>query len=738
MPSIQEQVSSILKNRQTHLPELKTIKEQCEGTVRSLAKAAAEVERLLQKFSDDKQLSDGCRGLLGCLQDLEGKAADLRSGADDAVKRFSRQTINIGFGGSKGTGKSFLLQKLSGLTDNEVPSADGMPVTAVRSVLRNSSDNNAIVRFHDEAGFLEKRVNPLFNALGLPCPLSLEDFRAVELSESSASDERQRKYIQDLKAWQESISSWSLLLTGRQQTIELKDLRPYVAYTVLDDSGRPRKNYLYLAVNYVEIRCEFPKADARDLMLIDLPGLGELDPALNDRHTEGFANNVDACLLIRRPDGTRMDWDEQAQQTLETLKRSSPRAGRPEDFIQLVVNGGGCQDDKIDLMYNETIKRIGSAYTVIRTKSSDSDGLSNDVLHVVLEQLAGHLEATDTAVCKDLEKRQAVLDSEIAVFAKEAKKFLRGFCEVEDDDELIRKVAGAAQRAFASQSRRALRELEAKAAADDDVPEIVEQLDGIKETIDEFIQNGLGCGSLEQWEKKNSDDVALNQSPKTILANEVHTLRVKIANEFSHSLDAVYDKYVQQIQNDAVNAFNAPEVMNGLLQAGSPEENLRQLMQYMENSDRSLPDMQQAVDSLLSLRIEHRTQFYPRSYEPIRRLKRIIDDDEKLLGQSMEEKLESIFQTLQDAGSRAMQEICNLLAEETRKALYNILYVAYERFDDLILRSPNADNEWIRFFKAYHQIIGTGSSSEQRARLIVLNQAVKTLDRLASCHKEEC
>ncbi|MDO4840682.1 MAG: hypothetical protein Q3990_08455 [Desulfovibrionaceae bacterium] len=737
MPSIQEQVSRILQNRQAHLPRLKTIKEQCEGTTRNLAQAVAGVDHLLQKFSDDKQLNECGRGLMENLHGLEKTTAQLRKEAEDAVKRFSRQTINIGFGGSKGTGKSFLLQKLSGLTDNEVPSAEGMPVTAVRSVLRNSSDNNAIVRFHDEAGFLEKRVSPLFKALGLPSPLSLEEFGAAELSESNASDERQRKYVQDLKAWQQSITSWSGLLTGRQQTIELKDLRPYVAYTVLDENGNQKKSYVYLAVNYVEIRCEFPKAEARDLMLIDLPGLGELDPALNDRHTEGFANNVDACLFIRRPDGTRMDWDEQAQQTLETLKRSSPQAGRPEDFIQLVVNGGGCQDSNVDLMYNETKKRIGPEYTVICTRSSDSDGLSNDVLNIVLQQLAGRLEATDSAVCQEVENHQASLDSEITAFAKEAKKLLRRFSEVEDNEELIRHVAQRARKAFARLSQNTLMKLETNATADEDVPEIIDQLDGIKKSIDEFLQTGLGCGSREQWEKDNIDEVSLSLSAKDVLIDNVHTLRVKIANEFSHSLDTVYHGYVQQIQNDAVNALNAPEVMNGLLQAGTPEENLRQLMHYMENSELSLPDMQQAVDSLLSLRIEHKTQFYPRSYDPIRRLKKIIDDDEKLIGQTREEKLDSVFQTLQDAGLRTVQEIGNILAEETRSALYNILYVAYESFEDLIARGPNAEDEWIRFFKSYHQIIITAGGSDMRARLIALNQALKALDRLAVNHKED-
>ncbi len=735
MPSIQEQVSRILQNRQAHLPGLKTIREQCEGTARNLEQAVTGVYSLLQEFADDKQLSECGSGLMGNLHGLKNKTDELRKESEDAVKRFSRQTINIGFGGSKGTGKSFLLQKLAGLTNNEVPSDDGMPVTAVRSVLRNSSDNNAIVTFHDEAGFLEKRVRPLFQALSLPSPLSLEEFRAAELSESSASDERQRKYIQDLIEWQKSITTWSGLLTGRQQTIALKDLRPYVAYTVLDENGKPtKKNFVYLAVNYVEIRCEFPKADVRDLMLIDLPGLGELDPTLNDRHTEGFANNVDACLLIRRPDGTRMDWDDQAQQTLETLRRSSPRAGCPEDFIQLVINGGGCPDDKVNLMYDETKKRIGEKYTIIRTQSSDSDGLSNDVLNVVLDQLAGRLEAIDSAVCQELEKHQAELDSEITAFAKEAKKLLRGFCEIEDDEELIRHVAHRAQGAFATLCDNTLEKLGACATADEDVPEIVDQLDGIKKAIDEFIQTGFGCGSREQWKKENIGDVALDMNANHVFTRTVHTLRVKIATVFSQSLDRVYHDYIQQIQNDAVNAFNDPDVMNGLLQASSPEENLRQLMQYMENSELSVPDMQQAVDNLLSLRIEHKTQFYPRSYEPIRRLKDFAKKDPQLIGQSREEILDSAFHTLQAAGLRTVLEIGNILAEETRKSLYNILYVAYESFEDLIARSPHAPNEWIRFFKSYHQIISTAGGSERRARLIALNQAIKALDRLAINH----
>ena len=62
-------------------------------------------------------------------------------------------------------GKSTTLQSFSGLGDAQIPTGDSLTVTAVRSVIYNKSQDNAVVELRAESEYLNDVVNPAFQQI---------------------------------------------------------------------------------------------------------------------------------------------------------------------------------------------------------------------------------------------------------------------------------------------------------------------------------------------------------------------------------------------------------------------------------------------------------------------------------------------------------------------------------------------------------------------------------------------
>lgn len=730
MSTVSDQIAEILKQRKSRLPQLEGILKRCAPIQQPLNEVDNMLDDLASQSSDNERLVYTCGK---CRERIAGFRNDLNKLIQEvgvARTRFNRDTINIGFAGTKGTGKSFLLQKLSGLTDNEVPSADGMPVTAVRCNIKNSSENKAHVLFYDAQGFLENRVQPFCRELHINAPVTLEEFRRMQLPPSFESD-KEEIYRQKLLDYQQALHEYEGLLTGTEQAIELADLRKYVSYT-LPRADRPGGDpvHYYLAVSKVDINCTFPRTDVTSLQLIDLPGLGELDPSLESRHTDSFKDMVDLCLYVRRPSGTRMDWDQQAQKALDTLTDNCPLSrAKAADFILMVINAGGCNEENAIIMADETSQKLGTRYTILRTASSDSDGLSQDVLVKALNHLAKTLPENDAVIFSSLSDQFRSIQSGLEEFLTNAKRLLRQEGQGQDMQEITQQAARDAKRSFATQNRDVLNELERGAAGQEDPEALLAKLEQIEAELDEYFSNGMEKGSQEEWLKYARERIAEDNTPDKLRADSINAMRVHIAQNFSTTLDIVYAKYVSDLQQNAVDALNSPKVLNGLLNAQTPKENLELLLNYIDNSDLPIPNMRKAVKSLLNLKIEHNAQFYPRAYDPVRALKNAMRNrGGELDGNTEEQEADSLFRFLTSIGTYTVSEIKKTLVEEARRALYNILFVAYEMFDDYMIRHADSELEWNRLFKAYFDDIRQNERKVNKS--YILNKAVKLLDNV--------
>ena len=696
MSDIPAKIDEIIRERKKCLPRLKEIKDTCDKLGGALNNAEGALEELNQGPDDNAELKGSCEHYFNKISEFRKTMNDLEKDVLLNKIRFGRDTINIGFAGTKGTGKSFLLQKLSGLTDNEVPSGEGLPVTAVRCTINNSEENKAHVIFYDERGLIRERLAPFFRAVGVTAPDSLDEFIKMDLSKAGDGSDKAEILRQKLQEFQENHKDFAEYLSGKEKTFELPDLRKFVSYSVKKPDGTSGKCYTYLAVSNVTINCPFPRTDVKALQLIDLPGLGELDPSLESRHTEGFKDNVDVCLFVRRPSGTRMDWDQEAQKALDVITDSSP-VSKKSDFAILVINSGNCNKDNAAVMIEETRSKLDERYKILATGSSDSAGLSADLLAPSLNHLADKLPGLDAAIISGLTERLSALKKDIRDFAEKVSQAFGDLCRGQDTPQEI--LFAAAQKAkgdFSLSSDKILAELDEGAHDKEIMQESIDKkIQEIQKGLEDYLQNGMNHGSRAAWNDYVARRISVAGGVGPVVTEMLNLLRVEIALRVA-ALENLFRAKVEEVQEKIVHALNGPNVLNNMLDKGGALENLQYFLDCVMAVETPDKKMSQAIKRILDLKIDFNTQIYPSAYEPVRRLRKLIENITSL----DYNKVESLHMHLTQNGLRTMTNLRATLLEKA-DLVFNIVSVAYDFFSDTIIRGPNADKEWLRFFTRF-------------------------------------
>jgi hypothetical protein len=246
------------------------------------------------------------------LMKLESQIRTERDRLNDLIVRLSRPTLNIGVVGRMGQGKSTFLQRLSGLSDDEIPARKGGACTAVRSTIyHHEGETKASVTFHSEHSFLQEVIGPYYEALGFANPpANLDVFASALLPMEPTGVTLQTMYGHLKDDYQKNLAHYrNYLKDSSPRTIDIpKEQIP--TYVVQQRDGHNRlTTFNHLAVREVNIRCRFKQSGVNKLGLVDVPGLG--DTRLGDTKLilETLGREVDAVLFLRRPDSQRYQWD---------------------------------------------------------------------------------------------------------------------------------------------------------------------------------------------------------------------------------------------------------------------------------------------------------------------------------------------------------------------------------------------------------------------------------------------
>lgn len=703
--NVAAKIHAIVTSRRSQLPGIAAEKNAIDGALSALASLEAALVTLARDPKADPELGSLVAANVPAIRELLLQAHEflLRLEA-----RFSRPTVNIGVSGQARVGKSTLLQTLSGLGDEALPTGTGQPVTAVRSVIVNSERALATLQMHDFTSFRADVLVPYFEALQLEgVPNSLAEFTAMGLpSPTLEGDNGRNVMLQRLAAMQEASRYIGELLTGKPHVVQpLSQLRPWVAYP---GRGERAADARFLAVRHARVECPFPHADVGALGLVDLPGLGEIAAAAEEQHVRGLREEVDFVLLVKRAVEGMAYWRSEDAKARRLVDEARAPIRRAADFLGIVSNEGGVDDDTLKNMLDDIASKANAGMeadplTIYRCRGKDRSDVGERLLAPVLAHLGERLPVMDGELT-------AWTRGKVSERASEAKRRLhqlrvevqRRLPETGDVSERVEEETKRLQAALARALQVELAALRSAARADRDDEVLVAAIAGAHREIREWADGGLGRGR-DEWIDAALGRFAVNRTSAIVAADELNRARVHIGEVYCR-LDAPLRAAVEELWDRLGAAFVAecPALFSG--ETGT--QALRALEGYLDSDEATCPNLKTAVSDILSLRVTYRTHFHPQVREHLDELEHVREDENgDLVPMIASQPLTAagavaLLSDLADRSRHASHEVRNALMANTT-LLAKILYAAAEQFEDSFIRSGTSELEFKRFCRAW-------------------------------------
>lgn len=719
---IENKITTILQERHHQLPRIDQQIEHWKKLDQQLASLEGAVVTLRQHEATDGQTS-----ALSTLHfsSIHEAISTTLVNLGLLKARFSRSTLNIGVSGRARVGKSTLLQSIAGLKDDQIPTGSGLPVTAVRSQIFHSQQSRATLQLHSYDSFRRDVLQPYHEALDLPeAPQTLEQFASyqyprsdADLSESKQQQSTAIPVLRRLKEMQAALPSYRDDLTGATKVVGLDHLRQYVAYPTADAEEKAHQlgqaaSRPYLAVKDVRIECPFPYAQVAQLGIVDLPGLGELAANAEEHHLEGLQNDVDMVLLVKRPLEGMAYWGREDGAATNLLDKARGFVKDRGDFVYIVINTGGVDQDKINALRGDILRQLKNTFQVLETDAADPKNVYEHVLLPVLTHLAQRLpvmdqQVRDGTIALSSGIRQQVKQALAAIEAALGKGNTRQLGSSEQ--EWLITNADALREQLAVGMKKELDEL-LKKARQDSGPEFQAYEDAVDQAYNAtcaWIDNGFGRG-IEEWYENADAKMSIKSGSAGFIEDELNRIRVEVSNFFA-GLDQHFEQALDTLWGRLADDIISPRC-GSLLHGESGRTALVILGRLMAEAEEQCHVLHQAVQDLLALRLDYRTQLHPKVRITLDDLKNEVNDPEKGGKTSRftaEHTPAGIEQLLRD-----LTGLARAVVYQTRKALLDeamvparVIHAAVEQFADALIRSGDSEKEFRRLARCYcHQI----------------------------------
>jgi len=739
---IPERIATILENRRVHATKAAESLAKLRAANESLDSWKSSVEAL----ANDPKATAEIRELAG------SKSIDeMRERLNSAIAlqhrlyaRFSRSTVNLGVSGQARVGKSQLLQTISGLGDDALPTGTGTPVTAVRSQIINSPEWVARLSMHDWFSFRDDVIKRYHEELGLHgLPETGEQFRTWPYPEPSPDADNERNVMLGrLRMMRDTLVTYRDFLTGENLTIEEDGqgkLRDWVAYPRDEDETEARK---YLAVKGARIECPFPHSDLKGIGLIDLPGLGEIAAKAEKHHLAGLREEVDYVLFVKRANEGMAYWkseDAKARKLIDEARRPIEHAS---DFVGIVSNEGGLKQETLDRMLANIIKKANSGLgqnplKLYRCNAKDRIDVVENLVSPVLAHLAERLPVMDEElrlfVANEVDAATTWVNSRLQYFQN---GILRALPESPGTMEAVIGLQGRLQGGLA----RALEGLmsarkkdDHKNLEDDAFAEIIQEThSGIERWSRDEV---LGRGK-EVWLKMALDKVAKDRSTAPLAVSELNRIRVHIGESYCR-LDVHLNKRVEELVGQVSDVFvsNCGE----LLQHTHGRRSLELLADAFLQGDEPCPNLAGAVSDLLGLRVNYRSHFHPR----VRKELDILDpqyndietDEVKATVETQDPTpagIERVLRDLVDLGVHGSYKVRQQLLSEA-VTITDILFAAVEQFDDSLIRSGTSDSEFRKFCLSYRRQLSPATFDTSESQSVQVRAVKAAFSEVRTC-----
>lgn len=557
--SVNAKIDEIIERRHKTLPTIDKSIDDISSQLISLRGLLVELDSLRSLEKDPEALADIAEAKLS-LESFIDLLTERIASLNELKAEFTRNTLNIGVSGEARVGKSTTLQMITGLSDVQIPTGSGLPVTAVRSEIFNDPNERAEIEFRDAHSFVQDYLQPLLDNINeyLEKPIritALPDLQAVSLPddlEGNVSTVASNS-LKKLKEAQRGYKTYANLLTALKETVALDDLRKYVAYPTDEEEMREQEdgipaNRAYLAVREAKIFCRFPGLEGAKVGLVDLPGLGEIGKNVEETHIKGLEDRIDQIFLIMKSDTSKGYVTSVISQNIDLLSIVQPGVRKRSDLITFGINHFPGTESTSKTLRNDIERSINAArrtdkFEILDYVASEEDNVAS-LFMSLLEKLSDRLPEMDD---QKLEYVLGVesLDEEIAGALEMLNRALdRILRRIPLPDKLRNERINIVSRSIIDAYNRYEVDLLESSSEESEIhKQFATEVERIYADVQKEINAGLFKGSWSKWEREALGQVDYYSYYRA----EARRLRREIIDKYS-GLDVFYEASVSNFK----------------------------------------------------------------------------------------------------------------------------------------------------------------------------------------------
>lgn len=443
---IAEKIDSIVNKRQEKIPQILGMQKRLEQVKDVVLELENTCQEMLEENSESHaNMANEHFNILEQLRAIDTRKFhecydDAQELMEQLKNRFSRKQIHISFVGRAGQGKSLVMQNISGLSGEIIPSSNGEDCTGAKSIITNSGDDTvtAEITFYTRKEYkdiVNKYLREIFgkDVYEIESVDEIESLKQKNLQAKvdTSNAQKQSLYLQLEKYIEHSAEVIHML--GSVKRVSAEEIERYVAQ--YNSKDKTQKYFMYLGVKVANILCRFPYADCGKIVLVDTIGLGATALDIREQMLETVSNDSDVILLMTRPDANRPHV-EQADIDIVNDISEKVTADYTRRMLFWVINevtsGNSKNKDGIHVVTDNLDKMSNFPMAeYLKVDCNDKKSVENNLLIPVLEKLSSNLPEMDDVLLSKSEKTLQRLYQEYHLIAN---KIGETFKESVDED----------------------------------------------------------------------------------------------------------------------------------------------------------------------------------------------------------------------------------------------------------------------------------------------------------------
>lgn len=411
-------IENIVNKRQEKIPQIIQMQQRLKQINEVVCNLENTCQEMLEESSDThRNMKKEYFGILEQLRtintrnfhDCYGDAQDL---LEQLKKRFSRKQIHISFVGRAGQGKSLLMQNISGLSGEIIPSSDGADCTGAKSIITNSGDDivTAEITFYTRKEYkdiVNKYLREIFgkDVYEIESVDEIEGLKQknLQLKLDTSNAQKQSLYVQLKKYIEHSAEVIPML--GSVKKVPAGEIESYVAQ--YKSADKKQKYFTYLGVKVANILCSFPFKDCGKIVLVDTIGLGDTALDIREQMLETVSHDSDVILLMTRPDAQRPHIEQDDIDIINDIskKMTADYTRRMLFWVINKVETNNCNNINGTEIVVEKIEQMSDFPIAAHLKvdCNNKEEVERKLLIPVLEKLSNNLPEMDEVLLRKAE-----------------------------------------------------------------------------------------------------------------------------------------------------------------------------------------------------------------------------------------------------------------------------------------------------------------------------------------------